>query len=629
MEPRDADRVSGRVSQASRTVRVDLTPPQNGRTFRVRGVPLDWDANRLESFLADQECSTGPVVRSLATEIHDRSQSATVTFQNASYYLQAIPAGQTRSILLPKSSENQSAPPGYLALDGDFFGITTLYAPPLDDHKVDVIAISGLGGHAFGSFKERSGDYMWLRDSLPSAITKDTGEPMARVMIYGYESSVAQSKSTQTLECLATSFRDSLLPLANIQIVRPIILVGHSLGGLIIKQTLILLSKSKTEEYKRLVRAVYGIVFFGVPHDGMDISSLIPMVGDGPNRFLVESISHINSQLSTQQQEFHKSLGNKGDMEIVCFYETLESPTAKKDENGNWTMDGPAAILVTKSSATHCRQWEDSREHICQVARTHSDIVKFGPHDHEYDKVRVRLDRLVRRALTARHQVQKSNGKAKAVLLDSRITDALEIKVGTLPSDFMKHLPSTAHADIADIIFSNCKVACFDFYRVHGLYRTKFGNRDGPFDQKLFQISALPWFPLTPNDLELHEWTSKFVDAFKRINEPDSFCSSSLREYIPSIFSHITKITNLVDAWQKVKVNMVEECLVYSLALCWILNGHHSLDRLKALWAVIHQSELRSIDKAQLMPPPSAYPPATDFDGLLMKGTTVPPKSSG
>ncbi|CEI70947.1 unnamed protein product [Fusarium venenatum] len=409
----------------------------------------------------------------------------------------AIPAGQTRSILLPRSSENQSIPPGYLALDGDFFGITTLYAPPLDDHKVDVIAISGLGGHAFGSFKERGGDYMWLRDSLPSAITKDTGEPMARVMIYGYESSIAQSKSIETLECLATSFRDSLLPLANSQMVRPIILVGHSLGGLIIKQvglmTLILLSKSKTEEYIRLVRAVYGIVFFGVPHDGMDISSLIPMVGDGPNRFLVESISHINSQLSIQQQEFHKSLGDKGDMEIVCFYETLESQTAKKDENGNWTMDGPAAILVTKSSATHCRQWEDAREHICRVARTHSDIVKFGPHDHEYDKVRARLERLVRRALTARHQVQNSNAQAKTVLLDSRITDALEIKV------------------------------------VNGLCRTKFGDRDGPFDRKLFQISTC-WFPLTPNDLELHEWTSKFVNAFKRINKPDSFCSSSLRE---------------------------------------------------------------------------------------------------
>jgi hypothetical protein len=80
-----------------------------------------------------------------------------------------------------------------------------------------------------------------------------------------------------------------------------------------------------------LLRAVYGAVFFGVPHDGMDISSLIPMVGDQPNRFLLESIGHINSQiLNIQQREFHRALGIKSNSEIFCFYETVQSPTAQK-----------------------------------------------------------------------------------------------------------------------------------------------------------------------------------------------------------------------------------------------------------------------------------------------------------
>ena len=165
---------------------------------------------------------------------------------------------------------------------------------------------------------------------------------------------------------------------------------------------------------------MYGIVFFGVPHDGMDISSLVPMVGDGPNRFLVESIGHVSSQiLSIQQREFHTALGGEGDSEIVCFYETVKSRTAQEvcspttyprthangeqDKYGNWAMTGPPVILVTKSSATHCRSWEAGPEHICAIARTHSDIVKFGPHDHEYDNARERLRGLARRALTARH----------------------------------------------------------------------------------------------------------------------------------------------------------------------------------------------------------------------------------
>lgn len=74
-------------------------------------------------------------------------------------------------------------------------------------------------------------------------------------------------------------------------------------------------------------------------------------------------------------------------------------------------MTGPTAVLVTKSSATHCRSWEDGPEHICAVARAHSDMIKFMPQDHEYDKARERLRGLAQRALTARRRILASNAK--------------------------------------------------------------------------------------------------------------------------------------------------------------------------------------------------------------------------
>lgn len=61
-----------------------------------------------------------------------------------------------------------------------------------------IIAISGLGGHAFGSFKERDGEHMWLRDALPYDITGESGEHVARIMIYGYESNLPNSESFKT-----------------------------------------------------------------------------------------------------------------------------------------------------------------------------------------------------------------------------------------------------------------------------------------------------------------------------------------------------------------------------------------------------------------------------------------------
>jgi len=93
---------------------------------------------------------------------------------------------------------------------------------------------------------------------------------------------------------------------------------------------LILLSKSKSPDDLRIFQVVSGILFFGVPHDGIDISSFILMVGDGPNRSLVESLSSENSQiLDTQRRGFYEALTEDHGCEVVCFYETDRSPTAK------------------------------------------------------------------------------------------------------------------------------------------------------------------------------------------------------------------------------------------------------------------------------------------------------------
>lgn len=95
---------------------------------------------------------------------------------------------------------------------------------------------------------------------------------------------------------------------------------------------MISLSKSEHKDDRNLIRAIYGVVFFGTPHDGMDTASLITMTGDSSvSRFLVESLSRNTSQILTiQQRDFHRALGDKGNSEVFCFYETLESPAARR-----------------------------------------------------------------------------------------------------------------------------------------------------------------------------------------------------------------------------------------------------------------------------------------------------------
>ena len=61
----------------------------------------------------------------------------------------------------------------------------------------------------------------------------------------------------------------------------------------------------------------YGAVFFGVPNDGLDIASFIPIVGDGPNRSLIESLRQDNSKiLYAQRRRFSDAFDFEGSSEI-------------------------------------------------------------------------------------------------------------------------------------------------------------------------------------------------------------------------------------------------------------------------------------------------------------------------
>lgn len=70
--------------------------------------------------------------------------------------------------------------------------------------RVSVIAVCGLGGHALGSFKEKNGPFVWVRDGLPSDV------PNARVFTYGYDTQLVESRSFQNLSDLGRALQVDL-----------------------------------------------------------------------------------------------------------------------------------------------------------------------------------------------------------------------------------------------------------------------------------------------------------------------------------------------------------------------------------------------------------------------------------
>lgn len=69
-----------------------------------------------------------------------------------------------------------------------------------------IIAITGLAGHAFGSWAH-SEEKMWLRDYLPKPYAHN-----ARILTYGYSSHITGDiTSMVTLSDLSDSFSDNLI----------------------------------------------------------------------------------------------------------------------------------------------------------------------------------------------------------------------------------------------------------------------------------------------------------------------------------------------------------------------------------------------------------------------------------
>lgn len=76
-------------------------------------------------------------------------------------------------------------------------------------------------------------------------------------------------------------------------------------------------------------QSTYAALFFGVPNQGMNIASLIPMVEGGQNLPFLMSLGKDSELLRNLSREF-KSAFNFKDSIVMSYYETRTSPTAKE-----------------------------------------------------------------------------------------------------------------------------------------------------------------------------------------------------------------------------------------------------------------------------------------------------------
>ena len=154
-------------------------------------------------------------------------------------------------------------------------GLTEVYAAT-PDTQVDVVFIHGLHGNPQDTWSSTSSHTIWPVTLLGPILQ----EEKARILVYGYAaqiSSFTDGVSGDKMHNLAEQLVAELAANRGAsKAEHPIILVAHSLGGLIAKRTLTYsseISGTKTEHLRSIFVSTYGILFLGTPHKGLNATN--------------------------------------------------------------------------------------------------------------------------------------------------------------------------------------------------------------------------------------------------------------------------------------------------------------------------------------------------------------------
>ncbi|KAI1758095.1 hypothetical protein F4782DRAFT_536756 [Xylaria castorea] len=203
---------------------------------------------------------------------------------------------------------------------------------PEEPGDIEIIFIHGLTGDSYRTWLHPSGIY-WPRDLLPDDI------PGARILSFGYDADVAKIAGGVGQGSLRNHASTLVAEYAALQVgtsERPkrLILIAHSLGGLVAKKALIVSAESAYDEHRALDQHIVGLLFIGTPHRGSDLAGyattmarVLKLTGKRVNDVIVSVLRPDSEVLADVQESFGMwMVRNQSRCSLACFYEEHELP---------------------------------------------------------------------------------------------------------------------------------------------------------------------------------------------------------------------------------------------------------------------------------------------------------------
>lgn len=257
-------------------------------------------------------------------------KSAVVTFSSAAAARHALNTHDRR--FRTRLSGEQT----FIRLDDDFLGLSCLYSSsksPDGSPTVDLVFIHGTDGHAINSFASHlanpTREASWLCAELPKFLEEAGIFP--RIMTFGWAANVwldpnqDNEKLGKACESLLQELKRERLDCKN----RPMVFIGHGVGGLLVKQAVldIINFSFENDHFENPIKSCF---FFAVPHHSLakeigfafTLAAMNSVVRHNrvPDFSQIESLRAQNQAIVPFSNEFNAVRQQYG-IDIQCFYE--------------------------------------------------------------------------------------------------------------------------------------------------------------------------------------------------------------------------------------------------------------------------------------------------------------------
>ncbi|RYO77015.1 hypothetical protein DL764_010256 [Monosporascus ibericus] len=267
-----------------------------------------------------------------------------------------------------------------------------------DDVELDVVAVHGIAEDPDETWVHETTKTNWLRDELmlPGALKK------ARIMRFGYNSVWFGKKAVkQSLGTVAGGLLSALKMKRKECQQRPIIFIGHCLGGLVIEQSYIT-AKLEPDLYPGIYESITGIVFLGTPHRGnfesqktqktqAAVFAAITQAKMQVQENILSTLAQDNDTLLNTVTQFSRDIRNQTSPPMLhCFFEQVGCNTGKMA--GVETDPEEEEFVVNESSGTFDHHPKGG------LALDHFQINKFeNEEDGNYEFVRETIIEMMER----------------------------------------------------------------------------------------------------------------------------------------------------------------------------------------------------------------------------------------